>query len=141
MEPDHSGAPARSHDEGADAIARNLSSVGIQLKAHVKSGILLMYSGRTEATSPDERLIAVRALVREHQPRCMVIDPLSALVLMGTLRWEKEAEEKTRQNQRRADVEQNKRELQFAEADARARITAPEVDLQRKRTELASYSK
>jgi len=235
-----------SFDEGADAIVRNLSSVGIQLKAHVESGALQMYSGRTEACSPDEHLIAVMSLVREYRPRCMVIDPLSAMakagglaaaravasrliytvkdngvtmvmtsliegenpeseatdlqistiadtwihlsylvrsgernraltivksrgtrhsnqvrelalsdtgplltdvytaggeVLMGTLRWEKEVEEKVKQNQRRADFEHRKRDLQFAEADTRARITALEIDLQRKRAELALYSK
>jgi circadian clock protein KaiC len=62
-------------------------------------------------------------------------------VLMGTLRWEKEVEEKVRQTQRRADFDHKKRELQFAEAETRARITALEVDLQRKRAELALYSK
>jgi circadian clock protein KaiC len=235
-----------SFDEGADAIARNLSSVGIQLKPHIESGVLRMYSGRTDGCSPEEHLIALIALIREHQPRCMVIDPLSAIakagglsvaravasrliymikdnritvvmtsliegdnpeseatdlqistiadtwihlsylvrsgernraltivksrgtrhsnqvrelalsetglmltdvytaggeVLMGTLRWEKEVEEKVKQNQRRADFEHRKRDLQFAEADTRARITALEIDLQRKRAELALYSK
>ena len=33
-----------SFDEGAEPIARNLTSVGIQLKPHVKSGLLRMYS-------------------------------------------------------------------------------------------------
>jgi len=234
-----------SFDEGADAITRNLSSVGIQLKAHVKSGVLRMYSGHTEANGPDEQLIILRSLVREHRPRCMVIDPLSAIakagalgtardvasrliymlkdagvtvvttsliqgddpeveatelqistiadtwinlsylvrsgernraltivksrgtrhsnqvrelvlnetgpmltdvytaggeVLMGTLRWEKEAEETVRQKQRRTEFDHKKRELQFAEADALARITALEIELQRKRAELALYS-
>jgi circadian clock protein KaiC len=235
-----------SFDEGADAIVRNLSSVGIRLKAYVKSGLLRMYSGRTEASSPDEHLIALRSLVHEHQPRCMVVDPLSAMaragglsaaravvsrliymvkdngitvvitsltegndpqaeatelqiskiadtwihlsylvrsgernraltivksrgtqhsnqvreltlseagpmltdvytaggeVLMGTLRWEKEAEEIARQKQRRADFDHKQRELQSAEADTRARIQALELDLQRKRAELALYSR
>ena len=235
-----------SFDEGADAIARNLSSVGIELKAHVASGVLRMYSARTEADSPDEHFIALRSLVRAHRPRCTVIDPLSALaksgelgaarsiasrlidmakengvtavmtsliagdgpkaeatelqistvadtwlhlsylvrggernraltivksrgtrhsnqvreltlsaagptltdvytlggeVLMGTSRWEKEREEKVRQIQHRADFEHKKRELQFAEGDAPARIAALELDLQRKRAELALYSK
>lgn len=235
-----------SFDEGADAIVRNLSSVGIRLKAYVKSGLLRMYSGRTEASSPDEHLIALRSLVHEHQPRCMVVDPLSAMakagglsaaravasrliymvkdngitvvitsliegddpqaeatelqiskiadtwihlsylvrsgernraltivksrgtrhsnqvreltlsetgpmltdvytaggeVLMGTLRWEKEAAEIVRQKQRRADFDHKQRELQSAEADTRARIQALELDLQRKRAELALYSR
>ncbi len=234
-----------SFDEGADQIMRNLSSVGIDLNAHVKSGLLRMYSGRTEARSAEEHLIKLRALIRDHQPRCMVIDPLSAMakaggigaaravanrlihmmkdgkitvvisaliegndpqaeatdlqistiadtwihlsylvrsgernraltivksrgtwhsnqvrelvlsetgpmltdvysaggeVLMGTLRWEKEAEENARQRQRQADFEHKQRELEFAEADTRARIKALELDLQRQQAELALYT-
>jgi circadian clock protein KaiC len=234
-----------SFDEGADQIMRNLSSVGIDLNAHVQSGRLLMYSGRTEARSAEEHLIKLRALIRDHQPRCMAIDPLSAMakaggigaaravanrlihmmkdgkitvvisaliegndpqaeatdlqistiadtwihlsyvvrggernraltivksrgtwhsnqvrelvlsetgpmltdvysaggeVLMGTLRWEKEAEESARQKQRQAEFEHKQRELEFAEADTRARIKALELDLQRQQTELALYT-
>ena len=33
----------------ANAIVRNLKSVGIQLEPHMKSGLLRMYSGRTDA--------------------------------------------------------------------------------------------
>lgn len=234
-----------SFDEGADQITRNLSSVGIDLNAHVKSGLLRMYSGRTEARSAEEHLIKLRSLIRDHQPRCMVIDPLSAMakaggigaaravanrlihmmkdssitvvisaliegndpqaeatdlqistiadtwihlsylvrsgernraltivksrgtwhsnqvrelvlsetgpmltdvysaggeVLMGTLRWEKEAEESARRKQRRAEFEHKQRELEFAEADTRARIKALELDLQRQQAELALYT-
>src|SRR6185436_12114802 len=35
-----------SFDEGASQIVRNLRSVGINLAAHVKSGVLKMYSTR-----------------------------------------------------------------------------------------------
>ncbi len=234
-----------SFDEGADQIARNLSSVGIDLDAHVRSGLLRMYSGRTEARSAEEHLIKLRALIRDHQPRCMAIDPLSAMakaggigaaravanrlihmmkdgkitvvisaliegndpqaeatdlqistiadtwihlsylvrggernraltivksrgtwhsnqvrelvlsetgpmltdvysaggeVLMGTLRWEKEAEESARQKQRRAEFEHKQRDLEFAEADTRARIKALELDLQRQQAELTLYT-
>ena len=234
-----------SFDEGADQIARNLSSVGIDLHTHLKSGRLWMYSGRTEARSAEEHLIKLRALIREHQPRCMVIDPLSAIVkaggidtaravanrlihmmkdskitvvisaliegndpqveatdlqistiadtwihlsylvrsgernraltivksrgtwhsnqvrelvlsetgpmltnvysaggevLMGTLRWEKEAEELAKQQQRRVEFEHKQRELEFAEADTQARIKALELDLQRQQAELALYT-
>jgi circadian clock protein KaiC len=224
---------------------RNLSSVGIDLHAHVQSGRLRMYSGRTEARSAEEHLIKLCSLIRDHQPRCMVIDPLSAMakaggisaaravanrlihlmkdskitvvisaliegndpqaeatdlqistiadtwihlsylvrsgernraltivksrgtwhsnqvrelvlsetgpmltdvysaggeVLMGTLRWEKEAEENARQRQRQAEFEHKQRELEFAEADTRARIKALELDLQRQQAELALYT-
>jgi circadian clock protein KaiC len=234
-----------SFDEGADPIMRNLSSVGIQLQRHVKSGLLRMYSGRTEASSAAEHLVKLRSLIQEHQPRCLVIDPLSALakagglgaaravanrliymikdygltvvltslvegndpeaestelqistiadswihlsyvvlngernralsiiksrgtwhsnqvreltlseagpeltdvytaggkVLMGTLRWEKEAEESAIKKRQRAEHENKRRELQFAEADIRARIKALQLDLQRQQGELALYS-
>ncbi len=74
-----------SFDEGAEAIQRNLSSVGIALAPYVKSGLLRMYSGRTEAIGAEEHLLMIKALIREHQPRCMVIDPLSAIAKAGSL--------------------------------------------------------
>jgi circadian clock protein KaiC len=234
-----------SFDEGADQITRNLSSVGIDLHPHLQSGLLWMYSGRTEARSAEEHLIKLRSLIRDHQPRCMVIDPLSAMakaggigaaravanrlihlmkdskitvvisaliegsdpqaeatdlqistiadtwihlsyvvrsgernraltivksrgtwhsnqvrelvlsetgpvltdvysaggeVLMGTLRWEKEAEEIAKQTQRRVEFEHKQRDLEFAEADTQARIKALELDLQRQQAELALYT-
>jgi len=233
-----------SYDEAAEQIVRNLSSVGIQLKAHVKSGVLRMYSARTEGISPEEHLIKLRSLIREHKPRCVVIDPLTAIakagsvgaatianrlrymvkderitllvtalsetdepraestelqistiadtwihlsylvrsgernraltivksrgtwhsnqvrelvlsksgptltdvyaaggeVLMGTLRWEKEAEESARKARHRAEFEHKRRELQFAEANTSAQIKALQMDLERQRAQLALYS-
>jgi circadian clock protein KaiC len=234
-----------SYDEAAEEIQRNLSSVGIQLKAHVRSGLLRTYSARTEGISAEEHLLKLRSLIREHQPRCLVIDPLTAIaksgsvgaartaanrliymvkdagisllmtalseadepqtestdlqistiadtwihlsymvrsgernraltiiksrgtwhsnqvrelvlsksgptltdvysaggeVLMGTLRWEKEAEESARKIRLRADFEQKRRELQSAEAKTSAQIKALQLDLQRQRAELALYS-
>ena len=234
-----------SFDEGADRIQRNLTSVGIHLKTHVKSGLLRMYSSRTETIGAEDHLVRLKALIREHRPRCMVIDPISAIakagslaaaravanrfiylakdekitvlvtainegdkpeteatdlqistiadtwihlsylirsgernraltiiksrgtwhsnqvrelvlsnagpeladvytaggeVLMGTLRWEKEAEEKARTMQRRAEFDHRRRELQAAEADTHTRIKALQQDLDRQRAELAMYS-
>jgi circadian clock protein KaiC len=235
-----------SFDEGADPIMRNLSSVGIQLAPHVKSGVLRMYSARTESIAAEDHLTKLKALIREHKPRCLVIDPLSAIaksgglaaaravanrfiymvkddgvtvlitaisegddpqteatelqisavadtwihlsyivrsgernraltiiksrgtwhsnqvrelilsdagpmladvytaggeVLMGTLRWEKETEERSRDKLRQAQGDLKQRELQFAEADTQVRIKALEMDLQRQRAELVLYSR
>jgi len=234
-----------SYDEAAEQIARNLSSVGIQLGAHVKSGLLRMYSARTEAIGAEEQLTRLISLIREYQPRCMVIDPLTAIakagsldaartvatrfinmvkdqgislfvtalsgaedpraestaleistiadtwihlsylvlggernraltivksrgtahsnqvrelvldksgptladvysaggdVLMGTRRWEKEAEENAKKIRSRAEFDYKRRELQFAEASTSAQIRALQIDLQRQRAELALYS-
>jgi circadian clock protein KaiC len=234
-----------SFDEGADRIVRNLTSVGIQLKTYLKTGLLRMYSGRTESIGPEDHLLKLKALIRTHRPRCMVIDPISAIakagglaaaravanrfiylakdekitvmvtaisegdepeteatelqistiadtwihlsylirsgernraltiiksrgtwhsnqvrelvlsnagpvladvytaggeVLMGTLRWEKEAEEKTKTMQRRAEFDHKRHELQVAEADTRTRIKALQKELERQRAELEMYS-
>jgi circadian clock protein KaiC len=234
-----------SFDESAEQIMRNLLSVGIQLRTHVKSGLLRMHSVRTEGISAEEHLLAINALIREHQPQCMVIDPLTAIaksaalgaartvanrliymvkdeaitlmvtalsetegpggeatdlqistiadtwihlsylvrsgernraltiiksrgtshsnqvrelvlsdsgpslsdvytaggeVLMGTLRWEKEAEERAKKTRHRAEFDHKRRELQFAEASTSAQIKALQLDLERQRAELATYS-
>jgi circadian clock protein KaiC len=233
-----------SFDEGADRIVRNLTSVGIQLKPYLKSGVLRMYSGRTESIAAEDHLVKLKALISEHRPRCMVIDPLSAIakagglaaarsvanrfiytakdlkitvvvtainegdqpeteatdlqistiadtwihlsylirggernraltiiksrgtkhsnqvrelilsdagpmladvytaggeVLMGTLRWEKEDEERVKAIQRRSEFERKRVSLELAEADTRARIKVLEHDLERQRVELATY--
>jgi len=234
-----------SFDESADQIMRNLSSVAIELKAHIKSGLLRMYSARTEGVSAEEHLLKISALIREYQPQCMVIDPLTAIaktgalgaartvanrliymvkdeaitlmvtalsetdgpegeatdlqistiadtwihlsylvrsgernraltivksrgtahsnqvrelilsdsgpslsdvytaggeVLMGTLRWEKEAEESAKKIRQRVESDQKRRELQFAEASTSAQIKALQLDLERQRAELTLYS-
>ena len=61
-------------------------------------------------------------------------------VLMGTLRWEKEAEKRAQQRQRQAEFTHKRRELQFAEADIAARIAALQLDLDKQRAELALYT-
>jgi circadian clock protein KaiC len=234
-----------SFDEGGERIRRNLASVGIRLDPHLKSGMLRMYSGRTDSVNAEEHLMRISALILEHQPRCMVIDPLSAIartgalssarsianrliykvrdhfittvitalvegdnplaeatelqistiadtwiqlsylvrsgernraltivksrgthhsnqvrelvlsdtgpalvdvyssggeVLMGTLRWEKEAEEKSRALNREAESGQKRRELQIVEADISARIAGLQLDLERQRAVLALYT-
>ena len=68
-----------SFDEGASQIVRNLRSVGIRLAPHLKSGMLAMYSTRTRGPNVEDQFGALRAKVRAHRPRCLVIDPLSAL--------------------------------------------------------------
>jgi circadian clock protein KaiC len=235
-----------SFDEGADRITRNLTSVGIQFRPYIKIGLLRMYSGRTEAISAEDQLLKLKALIREHRPRCLVIDPLSAIakaggiataravanrfiymakdqkitvlvtaindgdepeseatdlqistiadtwihlsyvirsgernraltiiksrgtwhsnqvreltlseagpmladvytaggeVLMGTMRWEKEDEERVKTIQRLGEFDRKRGALELAEADTRARIKSLEHDLERQRFELASYAR
>jgi circadian clock protein KaiC len=68
-----------SFDEGADQIIRNLASVGGDLARHRKSGLLKIYSTRTRGPNVEDQYGELRKMVRAHRPRCLIIDPLSAL--------------------------------------------------------------
>jgi circadian clock protein KaiC len=68
-----------SFDEGAAQIVRNLRSVGIDLSPYQKSGLLKIYSTRTRGPNVVDQFGDLRDMVLAHRPRCLVIDPLSAL--------------------------------------------------------------
>jgi circadian clock protein KaiC len=68
-----------SFDEGSAQIVRNLRSVDIRLAAYVRSGVLTIYSTRTRGPNVEDQFGALREQVRANKPRCLVIDPLSAL--------------------------------------------------------------
>lgn len=68
-----------SFDEGATQIVRNLASVGIKLGGHRRSGLLRMHSTRTRGPNLEDQFADLRARVLEFGPRCVLIDPLSAL--------------------------------------------------------------
>jgi circadian clock protein KaiC len=72
-----------SFDQNPSEVVRDLSSVGIRLGPHVKSGVLRMHSARAEASSAEVHLMKIKGIVREDQSRCVVVDPLSAIVKAG----------------------------------------------------------
>ena len=72
-----------SFDEAVQQLVRNLGSVGIDLGTHIESGLLCMHSIRTEAKSAEEHLLDIRARIRDHRPRALVLDPISALAKTG----------------------------------------------------------
>lgn len=72
-----------SFDEPAKQIVRNLRSVGSDLEQHVESGLLRMYSVRTEVRSAEEHLVVLDKMIREFEPHALIVDPLSALMKSG----------------------------------------------------------
>lgn len=72
-----------SFDEGPAEIVRNMASVGIDLASHIDLKRIRIYSAFTEARSAEEHLMMLKALIAQHQPQCMVIDPLSAMLKAG----------------------------------------------------------
>jgi circadian clock protein KaiC len=72
-----------SFDSDGSEVIRNLSSVGIRLDRHVKSGVLRMVSARTITGSAENFLVRIRSLAEEHRARCLVIDPISTFSKSG----------------------------------------------------------
>lgn len=68
-----------SFDEAPDQIVRNVASIGIQFQPLVDSGVLSLHSFRGRSESPEAQVARIRTLLRETEPRNLVIDPVSAL--------------------------------------------------------------
>jgi circadian clock protein KaiC len=72
-----------SFDENSRDIARDLATVSIDLEPHLASGLLRMEAVRSEAASSEEHFMRIKRLISEQKPRCIAIDPLSALARVG----------------------------------------------------------
>jgi circadian clock protein KaiC len=68
-----------SFDEAAPQLVRNLASVGVRLAPHQKSGLLQIYSTRSRGPNIEDQFGELRRKIAAHKPRCLVIDPISAL--------------------------------------------------------------
>jgi KaiC/GvpD/RAD55 family RecA-like ATPase len=72
-----------SFDSDGSEVIQNLKSVGIRLERFVKSGLLRMVSARSMGGSAENILVRIKTLARDHQARCLVIDPVSTLAKAG----------------------------------------------------------
>lgn len=66
-----------SFDSDSNEVIRDLASVGIRLDRYVKNGCLRMASARSITGSAETYLARIKTLAKEHQARCLVIDPVS----------------------------------------------------------------
>jgi len=72
-----------SFDADSNEVVRDLSSVGIRLDHHVESGCLRMISARNVTGSAESYLVRIKTLAKEHEARCVVIDPVSTWTKSG----------------------------------------------------------
>ena len=72
-----------SFDEAGSVIVRNLASVNIRLDRYVRSGLLRVSAVPARGTPPEAHMLRIRNLVDSHEARCLVVDPVSALVHAG----------------------------------------------------------
>ena len=70
-------------DENPCDVMRDLRSVSIDLGPHLASGVLRIASVRSESASSEDHFMRIKDHIEVHRPRCVVIDPLSALACVG----------------------------------------------------------
>lgn len=72
-----------SFDSRGPEIVRNLQSVSIDLSPHTKTGLLRLESAGGITGSSEIHLMRITQWAEEHQAKCLIIDPVSALSKSG----------------------------------------------------------
>ncbi len=70
-------------DEPVEQVFLDLRSVGFQLERYRDEGFLATASFNAGSASVDEHYLAIERLIELHEPRLLVIDPISALAKAG----------------------------------------------------------
>jgi circadian clock protein KaiC len=73
-----------SFEESESELKSNLKSVDLNLAQHLDSGKLLIHSGRAIEKGLEDHLISIIDLVEKQSPELLVLDPVSALIDMGS---------------------------------------------------------
>jgi circadian clock protein KaiC len=134
--------------EGDDTLAE---STDLQISTVADTWIHLSYQVRSGERNRALTIVKSRGTWHSNQVRELVLSEsgptltdvysVGGELLMGTLRWEKEAEESARKTRHREEFEYKRRELHAAEAKTSAQIKALQMDLQRQQAELDLYSR
>jgi len=73
-----------SFEESPEQLVRNMASVGIDLKPHIKSKKLFIHSSRPSLSGLEMHLLVLHRLIEEHNPQTVIIDPISSLASVGS---------------------------------------------------------
>lgn len=72
-------------EESPDQIVRNMRSVGLNLDAHVKKGLLKFYASRPTMHGLEMHLVMIHKKIKEFKPKVIVVDPITNLISVGTV--------------------------------------------------------
>jgi circadian clock protein KaiC len=67
-------------EESRDQVARNMKSVGLDLKPWMDDGLLVHEAWRPTQFGIEMHLLRIHKLVEKFKPRCVVIDPITNLI-------------------------------------------------------------
>ena len=72
-------------EESPNQLIRNMESVGIKLRTFIDNGLLQIHSSRPTLHGLEMHLLMLNKLVRDFKPDCVIIDPISNLISVGTI--------------------------------------------------------
>ena len=72
-------------EESPPQIIRNMRSIGLNLERHVKKGLLQFQSARPALHGLEMHLSTIYKIVREFNPKIVVLDPITNLVSVGLI--------------------------------------------------------
>ena len=67
-------------EESAGQVCRNMRSIGLDLDAWTKKGMLRIQAARPTVFGLEQHLVTIHKAIEEFQPRALVIDPISSLI-------------------------------------------------------------
>jgi len=73
-----------SFEESPDQLQRNMLSIGIDLKLHIKSKLLYIHASRPSLQGLEMHLLVLHKLLDEFKPRTIIVDPISSLITIGS---------------------------------------------------------
>ncbi len=75
-----------SFEESPEQLLRNMKSVGIDLNPYLKSKMLHIHSSRPSLQGLEMHLLILHKLIKRYQPKTIIMDPISSLISVGSLR-------------------------------------------------------
>jgi circadian clock protein KaiC len=72
-------------EESPNQLIRNMQSVGIKLRPYIDNGLLQVHSSRPTLHGLEMHLLTLNKLVQQFKPQCVIIDPISNLISIGTI--------------------------------------------------------
>ncbi|MCW3105104.1 MAG: KaiC-like protein [Bacteroidetes bacterium] len=72
-------------EESPNQLIRNMKSVGIDLRTYIDKGLLQIHSSRPTLHGLEMHLLSLHKLIRDFKPQCVVIDPISNMISIGTI--------------------------------------------------------
>ncbi len=72
-------------EESPNQIMRNMRSIGVNLKKHIDSGLLLFNATRPNMYGLEMHLVAIHKVIKKFRPSVVIMDPITNFINVGSV--------------------------------------------------------